>query len=421
MNRILLSLALLLSSAVSWSGTAWSAPTLGQLVDEGHIELSVGIDKKETVSVGEQVILNIDVATDTWFTKGTKIARFEIENALVLQQSPTVINSSVRKHGKPYSHQRWEFPLFPQKSGDYVIPPIVVEVTIKHDKGSISGKLLTKPTRFKAHIPSPYMNDDSPWLVGENVTLAQNIVVKSASEDKQPEQLYVGDSVERSVTVKGQSTSSMLMPDLLDEQHYQSDNVRVYPDIAQRSDRSVRGVSSSTHQEKITVIATQPGVIEIPEIKLLWWNPKTGQEEFLTLEGQTWRVSHTPLSFIKFYWAWLVTGAVLATGLALLLRRVYLHLKHLSETDSLPLWFQFWQSIVHRHYGKSETVLYRKIQRDNGEYQLKNHKETKKWQIDVCSFQRAKYSTQYSTKETQNSTSPNIGRKLKRLWTNADK
>ncbi|MDN3617749.1 BatD family protein [Vibrio gallaecicus] len=86
-------------------------------------------------SVHEQVTVNIEILSDTWFTKGTHIHRFEVDNAVVLSNQLHSINSTKRLNGKTYSQQIWEVVVYPLQSGEFLIPSITIELEIKTSAG----------------------------------------------------------------------------------------------------------------------------------------------------------------------------------------------------------------------------------------------------------------------------------------------
>ncbi|MCV5803009.1 BatD family protein, partial [Escherichia coli] len=86
--------------------------------------------KTPSFSVNEQVILTIEVATPRWFTGGTRIGNIEIPNVIAKQRNQLATNFTEQKEGQTWSRQRWEVTLYPQASGDFVIPPVAVGVQV---------------------------------------------------------------------------------------------------------------------------------------------------------------------------------------------------------------------------------------------------------------------------------------------------
>ena len=108
--------------------------------------------------------------------------------------------------------QRWEITLYPQKSGDYVIPRLPVRVQVSADDGEkVSGTLYTQPIKFKTQLPSGLLTDDTPWFSATSVDVKQQW-------QQSNENLKVGDAITRTVTIKAQDSLSVLLPNLLENE-----------------------------------------------------------------------------------------------------------------------------------------------------------------------------------------------------------
>ncbi len=173
---------LMVCALVFW-GVANAQDPQAFLKQENDVELlawvgkaGVTSDNKEAAkfSVNEQVILYIDVATPRWFTRGTRIGSVEIPNVIAKQRNQLATNYTERKDGQTWSRQRWEITLYPQASGEYVVPPIAVSVEVSASDGpKMSGVLYTQPIKFEASMPSGLLNQESQWFAATNVEVDQ--------------------------------------------------------------------------------------------------------------------------------------------------------------------------------------------------------------------------------------------------------
>lgn len=376
--------------------TVLASPSLQDLIETGDVGITAYINQSAPFSVGEKVVLSIDITTSTWFTKGTQVSHFEVPGALVLANNSSTINSMLHKKGKTYSNQVWEFPIFAQSSGEFIIPPITVEIEVKHKDEKIAGKLITPVVIFEAQMPSPYVTDDTQWLVGESVTLSASLEVSTKHQSSIDSDLHVGDVIHREVIVRGENTTSMLMPQLLVERDYQHQNTRAYLKNSERSDVYSRGEGYSQHIERVDIIVTGAGELTLPEISLLWRDPTTQTETRLSLPTQTWKVEHTLWSFIQFHWV--ISSVVLIATMISLFGTIWgwRYFRHLERMEKTPLIFQFWKAIRKNEFGHCETVLYRKVKRKHGKDTLLRSNSSGKFQQDVHQYQCQKY--QFQTK-----------------------
>ena len=136
---------------------------------ESNVELSAWVGQQRQdddskivpkFSVNEQVILYIEVATPRWFTGGTHISNVEIPDVIAKQRNQFATNYTERKGGQTWSRQRWEITLYPQRSGQFVIPSVAVDVQVSASDGSkISSTLFTPPITFETSVPSSLLSD----------------------------------------------------------------------------------------------------------------------------------------------------------------------------------------------------------------------------------------------------------------------
>ncbi|WP_195754268.1 BatD family protein, partial [Vibrio parahaemolyticus] len=165
--------------------------------------------KTPSFSVNEQVILTIEVATPRWFTGGTRIGSIEMPNVIAKQRNQLATNFTEHKGGQTWSRQRWEVTLYPQASGDFVIPPVAVGVQVSAPDGEkVSGTLYTQPIKFKTVLPSGLLSGDTPWFSATHVDVKQEWETST-------ETLKVGDAITRKITISAQDSLSVLLPDLL--------------------------------------------------------------------------------------------------------------------------------------------------------------------------------------------------------------
>jgi hypothetical protein len=385
---------------------------LSDLVRQSKVEIEASLSNTDAVSVGQQVLVYVDIATDTWFTKGTVISPFDVDNAIVQLGSANVVNSSKRVKGQTYSTQRWEIPVYPMRSGRISIPSIDVQIQVKQDSGDVSGQLTTAPLLFSTVLPSPDMNDTNLWMVADSVMLEEQTNIVSDNEHE--EILYVGDSVERIVTVTASGTSSMLIPTLLalEEGQTNDDEVkRIYISEPKRLDKANRGVSTAALEQGQTFVLQGPGTLTTPKVSLLWWEPENQTQKWLTLPAKTWVVKHTPASYFEANWPYLLAAAIFALGGVYGLIKAIGHVRMLNKTGRLPLWVQFQQAMARGDNAKAETVTYKKLLKKHGKLQFITGAEAPAWKEEALKVQKrySALSEERDDKRTQTS-------RLRKLW-----
>ncbi|MGF1696038.1 hypothetical protein L4C54_10255 [Vibrio lamellibrachiae] len=364
---------------------------LHQLLESGDVTLSAWIGKQgesKTFSVSEQVILTVELGTPRWFTAGTRIGRIEIPNVIAMQRNSFAMNFTERKNGQTWSKQRWEITLYPLASGHIVVPPTSVKVQVSGPNGdNVSGVLYTPVLEFNTHLPSGQLTQESQWVAASELSIEQ-------SWDLSSDTLKVGDSITRSVAVKGKDTLSILLPEILNG--YGTAPHQRYTQPNSLDDTQTRGQYWSHRAEQETLVLQQGGELSLPSFQVVWWNTQTEQLEEITIEGQTFKVSHTFSSFIQHYW-W---KAMLLIGSSAIVIVMLLTVKRYYQSKPLPLWYRFILALRREDRGELRRLIYLKLrlkstlkllsqyrfsrEYDNGE----NCAEQTKWNANIHDVQR---------------------------------
>ncbi len=353
---------------------------IDQLQRNHDVEITAWIGKQEgsgaaQVSVNQQVILNIEVATPRWFTGGTRIGVIDVANLIAKQRNQLATNFTDRKGDQTWSRQRWEVTLYPQASGRFVIPPVPVWVKVSAPDGSnVAGTLYTPPLRFDATLPTGLVSDQTPWFVASNVEVEQRWHTSQ-------EQLKVGDTITRTVTVSAQDSLSVLLPNLLSGQSTQQ--YHTYPQPHQLSDTQTRGDYQSTRTEQSVYVIQQGGNVTFPDIEFQWWNSKRNQLETVVVQGQRFHANHTLASFIKAYSSWLIAaGIVLA-----LMAAATIAIKRYYRKRPVPAWLTFRRLVKAKRWSEVRTLLYRQVRTHTSQLEMTKMDSSQQWQQDCLRVQ----------------------------------
>ncbi|EMH3443011.1 BatD family protein [Vibrio harveyi] len=329
-----------------------------------------GADTKEApkFSVNEQVILYIEVATPRWFTGGTRIGSVEIPNVIAKQRNQLATNYTERKGGKTWSRQRWEITLYPQVSGQFVIPPVAVGVQVSAPDGSkVAGTLYTQPIKFEASMPSGLLSDESEWFTATKVSVGQKWTTSN-------DELKVGDAITRTITINAQDSLSVLLPDLLSNDSTAS--YQAYPQPNRLDDKQTRGDYQSSRIEESVYVIQQGGEFTLPEHTFQWWNSQSKQLETVVIEGKTFKAKHTFKSFVRAYSSWLIGCAV--TLFVLVIAVLSIHRYYRSRPT--PPWLVFRRMVKANRWGDVRASLYKQLRNNTGGLEMSKASDSDVWQ-----------------------------------------
>ncbi|MEZ8805853.1 BatD family protein [Vibrio atlanticus] len=363
-HKWLLSMTLILS----WfSPFVASAADIFDLQKSGDVELIAWVGEKPKsgdkitptkVSVNEQVILNIEVATPRWLTGGTRIGSIEIPNVIAKQRNQLATNYTERVNGTTWSRQRWEVTLYPMTSGEFVIPTVPVRIQVSAPDGSnVGGTLYTQPIKFEASLPSGLLDNESPWFSATEVDIEQQW-------QRSSENLKVGDAITRTVTIKAKDSLSVLLPDVLNNESTQQ--YQAYPQPNRLDDTQDRGNYRSSRIEETVYVIQQGGEFTLPQFSFQWWDSKNQRLETVVIKGNVFEAKHTVQSFIKAY-----MSVFISVGLALLFSvACFVSVKRYYANRPTPSWLVFRRLLKQGNWAALRTFIYRQLRNQTSQLEL---------------------------------------------------
>jgi hypothetical protein len=164
--------------------------------------LNVTLDPLRVV-VGQPTTLRIDVLAPNYMTSPPELPGFQVRNAVTRQLQS--VNLTEERNGMTYAGVRFEFALYPQEPGTYAVADQKVKVKYAVEPPAVREEALSLPrVSFAAFIPDAAAGLN-PFLASSRLTIEQSVLRSS-------EQLKVGDSVTRSITIRAADTPAMLLP-----------------------------------------------------------------------------------------------------------------------------------------------------------------------------------------------------------------
>jgi len=274
--------------AFSWlfSPPVTECQTAEELIASDHVMISARVEP-ETVYVGQKVEVLIDVMTRNWFLEAPRLqADFEIPGAIVLPPESFGVNFSKRVDGETYAGQTRKLTLFPTAPGKYEVPPVKVTLVVAGpDMKPTQPITLHSPMlKFTASVPAAA---SGLGLVMATPRLTLNEKTLASLED-----LHVGDSFDRRVTMTIDDSVAMLLPVLTFDA---PEGIAVYPSRPERIYRRNRGQMSGTRIDNITYVLEQDGSFELPAITIHWWDLKADELKTEFVAALSLDVSPNPM------------------------------------------------------------------------------------------------------------------------------
>ncbi|TNJ42515.1 BatD family protein [Tamlana fucoidanivorans] len=224
---------------------------------------------KKQAYIGEPVQLTVSVYTSTWFTSGVDVGNIQIDGALTVYFRS--LSNSRTFNGKKYSGVSFYYNLFPNKTGELIIPSLSINVeSPKPDnyKG-IKHAVKTKPETLKVNdIPMGY--DPNSWLVSNGLTVQQKWSTPLTK-------VKVGDVVQRTITRSAGGTLSEFIPSTAWDS---IPGISIYPKRATVNTTKAKTYVSASRTETVNYLFEKEGNVLIPGTTYTYWNP--GSQVFYT-------------------------------------------------------------------------------------------------------------------------------------------
>ena len=261
--------------------TTATAQTLEELRQADKLRIRTWIEPAENIIARQQLNLKIEIATDKWFSRGTRIGRFEVEDAIVLQREKFALNSTRSEGDKSWTVQQWTLVVYPQRKGRFEIPAIPLHLSIAGENlESIVGEIKTKPLSFTAQIPNE-LQDKANWVATTRFEVEESF-------NKTFDELNPGDALIRTISLSADNLPAMMLPKVTAEN---MQGIAIYQKPPQVRDKVNRGDYLAERTEVFTYVFEQPGDYQLPTQTFYWWNLESQSLESIELPAYTLNVS----------------------------------------------------------------------------------------------------------------------------------
>jgi len=282
-NQLLSCLLLILLSTLSNSSIAKSVENL---IKNKELSIKASLIVSDEIIAKQPVTLVIQIATNRWFAKGTKIHDIDLTETVILPNSELTINGTERINGATWVVQTHEIVMYPMQVGVYALEPILVDVSINTENdGIISGTIQTKTLQFETSKPTE-LESIEHYIVTSELSIA----IESSFDDAKEYQ--VGEAITETVTIKVKDVPSMMILPLVKTELA---GVSIYQKPVNVSDKNVRGTITGIREESTTYIFEKAGEYQLPQQTVYWWNPETEELKTDSIPARKWTVSGTSL------------------------------------------------------------------------------------------------------------------------------
>lgn len=242
---------------------------------------------KDTSYVQEQIIVTLRLYT-TISLSGMELSPLQVKDALAVQLDEKQYQTKI--NGRPGAVIETRYALFPQQSGELMIPSMLYQVAVSAGQRDLWDRfygnnqnnilrLRTEEQRITV-LPAPATHTSSNWLPATNVSLSEHW---SASTDA----LKVGEPITRSITIKADGLTAGQISPL---QIPPVNGLTFYNDQAQNDDQKNNQGVTGSRIETIAIVPTKAGDFTLPEVSVDWWDTANNRMRTATLPAITLQV-----------------------------------------------------------------------------------------------------------------------------------
>jgi hypothetical protein len=281
-----------------------SEPPEASSVDDGqHIFIELEVESADKpVYLQQQILLTARLVFDQPILEGS-LSEPAPENALVEQLGKNERSKTQRNGGRPFTVIERRYAIFPEKSGQLIIPPLRFQGSLVSNTKRNRSQRNIDPMmeRFFGGDPFARMQAQGRPVTVQSKQISLNVLPRPASFSsrhwlpaaglelidswaEQPPEFKVGEPVSRTLTINAKGLLATLLPKL---EIMEVDGVSIYPEQPVTETRTdgtwVYGIS----MQQMSYMPTKAGALIIPELQLAWWDTEAEIERTAVLPKWT--------------------------------------------------------------------------------------------------------------------------------------
>ncbi len=319
-------------------------------VPRDNIFFELHVDDPEPWVQG-QVVLTVSVFDGADITSGSLT---EPETADVqIERLPDLPQQIVERDGVEYRLITRRYALFPQRSGEIVIPPLQLSANIRdidthsQRRYSQNRRVTIRSERLVMNVkPRPSESSSAWWLPVAEINLTSEWSGNIAKS-------IVGEPLTRTLVLTALGATRTQLPEI---SVTEVDGLKIYPDAPVLDSQALDTGLVSARQEKWSIIPQQPGTHTLPAITIKWWDTTHDAERETVLPAEVIEVmaadnqtaapallttnnapAEVPATVVRpdgpAYWMWL---ALMALGGWLLTLVAWWRQRRVPVPDAVP-------------------------------------------------------------------------------------
>lgn len=239
-----------------------------------------------SVMAGERVTFTAVLLAQGQFSGPTYFDLPELNGAIIMQDAERPILGSQQVGDETYVSASYDFAVYPQRAGRLRVGSITVRFSSKqgYDQPIMAHRLQTES--FDMEVTAP------PGAVPGEVIVSTSTLEATETWSPTSASAKVGDAFTRGITVRAEDLPAMLLPP---PNFQQVEGFALYKKAPQIQDKAERGTLIAERTDSVTYVSERPGVFQIPELSLRWWDPDKAVWQTKRFPAVTLEVAKNPM------------------------------------------------------------------------------------------------------------------------------
>ena len=241
----------------------------------------------DTVYVQGQLILTLRLQQAVNLD-GRSISDLELPGAFVV---PLEQKSFQRRiDGKPWLVHEVRYAIFPEQSGTLTIPAQRFSARESIPRRSLFDNTRGRVVRLNSDpiaievLPRPAQFNGNTWLPARNI-----VVEEEWSGD--PENLQAGESVTRTIRLRGEGLQGAQLPPVL---LGATEGIKHYPDQPTITDAEISSGLLGSRSDSVAIVPTRAGEVVLPATEIPWWDTQAQVMRKAIVPSRTLQVAPAP-------------------------------------------------------------------------------------------------------------------------------
>jgi len=213
-------------------------------------------------------------------------------NDAVVERMGEDISFQTRRNQRLYQVTERRFAIFPQKSGNYVIPAATFQGQVLEK--ATSNRFSNDPfdrffqtqrarrVRIKSNeieievMPQAKQTGDANWLPAKKI-------IFSEIWSPNPPQFKVGEPVTRTLRIEATGLTGAQLPEI---KWFETNGIKQYTDQPLVKTEVAGDALLGVREEKIAIVPNESGKLVLPEIRLHWWDTEFERERIESIPSR---------------------------------------------------------------------------------------------------------------------------------------